>query len=117
MLRGFVVLHDVELDAVDERLVRDRASVSGTTTKRLQIALTCAADILGRHGREGQQLDGVGLDDDTGGRVSTADLDLQAAPEPDRDSDLATGHSLAQLATKHHSPTLLWTPSVANDLN
>ncbi len=115
--QGSAVLHEVELDAVDERFARDRAGVGGAIAKRLPIAFTRAADVSVRHGRERQQLDGVDLDDDTGSRVTAADFDLRAAPESDRHGDLAASHSLAKLSTKHHSPTLRRTPSVADDLN
>jgi hypothetical protein len=111
------VLDDVELDAVDERLAGNRAGVGGAITKRLPSAFTRASDVFGRHGRERQQLDGVDLDDDTGGRVTTANFDLRAAPESDRHGDLAAGHSLAKRATKQHSPTLRRAPSVADVLN
>ena len=114
--QGSAVLHDVELEAVDERFAGDRAGVGGAIAKRLPIAFTRAANVFGGHGRERQQLDGIDLDDDTGGRVTAADFDLRAPPESDRHGDLAAGHSLAKLATKHHSPTLRRAPTVADDL-
>lgn len=83
---------------MDKGVVADRPGVGGPVPKRLAIDLARCGNVAVGHGREGQHLDGVDLDDDTGSAVAAALLDLRPAPEPDRDSDLAAGNPIAKVA-------------------
>ena len=96
----------VELDAVDERVVVDRAGVGGPRPQRLPIRLTRRGHVLVGHRREGQHLEVVDLEDHARGAVPAADLDLRSGPQPDRDGDLAARHRVAKISAEHHPDTL-----------
>src|SRR5580704_19028733 len=56
------VADGMELHAVEQRVVADRARVSGPAAQRLQVGLAGAAYVGRCDGGERQQLDGVDLD-------------------------------------------------------
>jgi hypothetical protein len=104
MTRWLVLLDDVELDAVDEGVVVDRAGMSGAHTQRLSIALTRQADVLIGHRGERKNLDRVDLDGDARGLVAAAGPDLRSAPEADRHGDLAGRDGSPKVPAEHHRP-------------
>lgn len=48
----------------------------------------------------------VDLDDEAGAQVAATDLDLRAAPPPDREGELAPRHRVANVSAEHHPDTL-----------
>ena len=73
-------LHHVELDSVDEGVIVDRPGVSSPVPERLTIRLARGGHVIDGHGREGQDLEGVDLDDDVGGPVVAANRDFRSTP-------------------------------------
>ena len=75
-------LHHVKFDLVDQGVVVDRTSMRGATPQCLAVALPRLPNICNCHGREGQQLDRINLDDDARSLVPTAGLHLRSTPKP-----------------------------------
>ena len=96
----------MELDAVDERVVVNRAGVRGALTERLAIPLPGSTDVRAGHTGERHQLDPVNLDTCRSDEISTADLDLRSGPKPKRDRDVTAGDAVAQGGTELHSPNV-----------
>lgn len=99
-------LDDVEIHAIDQRVLRDRTSVGSPFSKRFPISLTGAAGVVGCDRAKGHQLDRVDLNLHGPNRVPTRDLHLRPLPQPERDRDLSGGNTVTQVPTKLHDPTL-----------
>jgi hypothetical protein len=87
-LNGTVV-DDMEIHAIDQRVLRDRTSMGGPFTKRFSVLLTRASHVVGSDGAEGHQLDRVDLDFRGANRIATRDLHLRPLPQAERDRDLS----------------------------
>jgi hypothetical protein len=66
----------MELHAIDDGVIVDRAGVCSASTKGLNVGLSRLSEILVGDRRERQQLDLVDLDDDGAAPVDPSDLDL-----------------------------------------
>ena len=102
----FLLLHDVELDAVHECVVGDRTGMGSSCTKRLSVTLAGQADVFIADRGEGKQFDGIDLDDDARGAVTPSSLDLRPTPKPDRNGEVARRYGLAKFPTENHPSNL-----------
>jgi hypothetical protein len=93
---------DVELDAVQERVVVDRPGVCSAPTEARAIRLARARELFVRDRRERQQLELVDLDGDGPGPVAAAGLHLRTRPQPVRDGDRPVGDEVAELGAELH---------------
>jgi hypothetical protein len=98
----------VELDAVDERALVDRAGVRGALAERLPIGLARSSHVLPGDRRERDELDGVDLDLAGPDAVAPALPDARPLPETDRERDVAGQHVVAQLAAELHHRNGSW---------
>ena len=103
--------NDVKLDAIHERVVVDRPRVGRALTERFAILLTRTTHVRCGHAGERNHLDRVDLDACRARGVLTADLDLRATPESERQRDASRGHPVAELGTELHRPNA--TPTAA----
>ena len=97
--RARVVLspHHMELHAVDEGVIVDRAGVRSPSTKGLEIGLSRPGEILVCDRRERQQLDLVDLDHHGTAPVDASDLDLWSRSEPVGNRDAPLSHSISEI--------------------
>lgn len=102
----FLLLHDVELDAVHESVVGDRTGMGSSCPKRLSVTLSGQADVFVADRGKGKQFDGIDLDDDARGAVTASGLDLRPTPQPDRNCEVALRYGLAKFPTEDHPSNL-----------
>ena len=106
---SFVVVplaRDMELDAVEQGVMPDRARVCRASTKGLDVELSGPGKVLVRDRREREQFDVVDLDGHGSAPVHAADLDLRSRPEAIRDGDGSVGDAIAELRTELHRAIL-----------
>jgi hypothetical protein len=93
----------MELHAVQEGVIVDRAGLCSAPTKSLKVGLSRPCKIVVRDRRERQQIDVVDLDHHGTAPVDTSDLDLRSRPEPVRDRDAPVRHSIAEISAELHA--------------
>src|SRR5438132_1645799 len=91
-------VHHMELDAVDEGVIVDRAGVCRASTKGLKIGLSRPSEILVGDRRERQQLDLFDLDHHRTAAVDASDLDLWSRPDAVGDGDGPLRYSIANVS-------------------
>jgi hypothetical protein len=96
----------MELDAVEEGVVVDRAGMCGASTKGVKVGFSRPSEIVVCDRRERQQLDLVDLDHHGSTPVDASDLDLRSRPEPVGDGDGSIRHSIAEINAELHSAIL-----------
>ena len=87
----------MELHAVDERVIVDRARVCSASTKGLNVGLARPSKIVVGDRRERQQLDLVDLDHHGTAPVDASDLDLWSRPEAVGEGDGSVRYSIAKI--------------------
>lgn len=95
--------HHMELHAVEEGVIVDRAGVCSASMKGLKIGLSRPSEILGCDRRERQQLDLVDLDRYGTAPVDASDLDLWSRPEAVGDGDGSVRYSIADISAELHA--------------
>src|SRR5437870_9360557 len=101
----------MELHAVDEGVIVDRAGVCSASTKGLEIRLSRPSEILVCDRRERQQLDLVDLDHDETAPVDASDLYLWSRPEAVGDGDGSVRYSIADIGAELHAAFCRRTPT------
>src|SRR4051812_20503805 len=103
--RSRVVLppHDMELDAIDEGVVVDRAGVCSASTKRLDVGLSRPSKVLVGDRRERQQVHVVDLDHHGSAPVDASDLYLWSRPEAVGEGDGPVRYSIPKLRAELHT--------------
>jgi hypothetical protein len=96
----------MELHAVDDGVIVDRAGVCSASTKGLNVGLSRLSEFLAGDRRERQQLDLVDFDDHGTAPVDPSDLDLWSRPEAIRDGDGSIGYSIAKIRAELHAAIL-----------
>jgi hypothetical protein len=96
----------MELHAVQDGVIVDRAGVCSASTKGLNVGLSSPTKILVVDRRERQQLDLVDLDHHGTASVDTSDLDLWSRPEPVADGDGSVRYSIAKITAELHAAIL-----------
>jgi len=118
-VRVVLLPHDMELHAIDEGVIVDRARVCSASTKSLKVGLSRQREILVCDRRERQQIDVVDLDHHGTAPVHASDLDLWSRPEPVGDGDAPVSHSISEISAELHAAIVsrnadaeraLWTP-------
>src|SRR5256714_5364316 len=95
--------HDMELHAVDEGVVMDRAGVCSASAKSLSVGLSRPSKIVVSDRRERQQLDLVDLDHHGTAPVDASDLDLWSRPEAVGEGDGSVRYSIAKIRAELHA--------------
>jgi hypothetical protein len=93
----------MELHAVEEGVIVDRAGVRSASTKGLEIGLSCPSEILVCDRRERQQLDLVDLDHHGIAPVDASDLDLRSRPEAVGHGDGSIRYAIADVSAELHA--------------
>lgn len=93
----------MELHAVEEGVIVDRAGVCRASTKGLKIGLSRPSEILVCDRRERQQLDLVDLNHDGTAPVDAPDLDLWSRPETVGDGNGSVRYSIADVSAELHA--------------
>lgn len=92
----------MELHAVEEGVIVDRAGVCSASTKGLKIGLSRPSEIVVRDRRERQQLDLVDLNHHGTAPVDASDLDLWSRPEAVGDGDGSVLYPIADISAEIH---------------
>jgi hypothetical protein len=92
----------MELHAVQEGVIVDRAGVCSASTKRLKVGLSRPCKIVVCNRRERQQIDVVDLDHHGTAPVDASDLDLCSRPELGN-RDAPVSHSISEISTELHA--------------
>jgi hypothetical protein len=95
--------HCVELDAVHERVLVDRARVCGALAQRLAVGLAGSSDVRAGDRRERDKLDGIDLNLTGPDPIAAALLDPWPLPQPDRERNVSREDVVAQLAAELHA--------------
>jgi len=93
----------MELDAVEEGVVVDRAGVGGASTKAVAVRFSGASEILVRDRRERQQVDIVDPNGYGTAPIDAPDLDLWLRPQPVGDGDSSVRNSIAEIRAELHA--------------
>src|SRR5436309_913302 len=94
----------MELHAVEEGVIVDRAGMCGAPTKGVEVGLSRPSEIVVGDRRKRQQLDLVDLDRHRPAPVDASDLDLRSRPQPVGNGDGSIRYSIAEInAELHHA--------------
>jgi len=93
----------MELDPVQQRVLRDRAAMGRAAAHRLAIGFAGSPDVLVVDGAERHQFDRVHLDPAVPDPVLPADLHLRSPPPAEGHRDPPGKDVLAQLAAELHA--------------
>ncbi len=98
----------MELNAIDKRVLVDRARVRGALSQRVAVGFAGSADVMRGDRRERDQLDGVDLDLTETDSVAAALLDPWPLPQANRKRDVSGQDVGSQLAAELHSRDASW---------
>lgn len=84
-----VVLDDVELNSIKDRVITDGSRVSGTFTERLSIRFARSAQVITADRIERDQVDRVDLNVDLSDRIDASNSNLWPLPKAKGDGDAA----------------------------
>jgi hypothetical protein len=93
----------MELHAVEQGVIVDRAGVCSASTQGLEIGLSRPSEIVVSDRRERQQLDVIDFDHHGTAPVDASDLDLWSRPEAVGDGDGSVRYSIADLSAELHT--------------
>lgn len=108
---GFRLLDDVELDPIEQRVVLDRAGVSGAAARGLAVGFPGTSQVRLVDRGERNQFDRIDLDLSEPDPIPAASLDLRFAPQPERDRHIAGQHVCSQLPAELHGAMLFNRPA------